>query len=118
LEQESVFVRGTLPDGRAFEVHSQLQESLSLRATAGEFVLDNEHANVVIGFDVAHWLRELDWQEATATSNDTVVVSETSNRALLEAFEAALPGGVALFRDGDGDGELDAKAIQLAVVQP
>jgi uncharacterized protein (DUF2141 family) len=33
---------------------------------------------------------------------------------MLEQFEAALPGGVALFRDQDGDGELDAKPMQLA----
>jgi hypothetical protein len=114
LKDESVFVRGKLPDGRMFEVHSALQESLSLRATAGEFVLDSAHANIVIGFDVALWLSELRWADATETSEDTVMVSRASNRALLDQFEAALPKGIALFRDHDGDGELDDDAMKLA----
>jgi hypothetical protein len=113
-----VLVRGKLPDGRAYEVHSQLQESLSLRATAGEFVLDSQHASVLIGFDVAHWLSELNWEDATAASDGSVVVSASSNADLLAQFEAALPGGVALFRDHDGDGVLDSKPEQLAVTEP
>jgi hypothetical protein len=118
LKTESVLVRGKLSDGRAYEVHSQLQESLSLRATAGDFVLDSKHSSVVIGFDVALWLSELSWDAATNSADGSVSVSETSNRALLEQFEAALPRGIALFRDHDGNGVLDSKPEQLAVTQP
>jgi hypothetical protein len=117
LTKESVLMRGTLPDGRAFELHSQLQDSLDLRATAGEFVLDSEHADVVIGFDLARWLGELRWEDATETTDGSVLVSADSNRALLEQFEAALPSGIALFRDHDGDGKLDAD-MKLAVTEP
>jgi hypothetical protein len=117
LKKESVFVRGKLPDGREFEIHSELQESLSLRATAGEFVLDSNHRSVVIGFDVAHWLSQLSWDDAS-TVDGAVIVSESSNRALLEQFEAALPSGVALFRDHDNNGEMDIAPEQLAVTKP
>lgn len=117
LRSESVLVRGKLADGRAFEIHSALQESLDLRATAGDFVLDSQHRGVLIGFDVAHWLSELSWDSAT-DADDTVIVSEASNRELLEQFEAALPSGVALFRDHDENGELDSEPEQLAVTQP
>jgi hypothetical protein len=113
LEKESILVRGTLADGVTFEIHSQLQESLSLRATAGEFVLDSAHANVVIGFDVARWLRDLTWDDASE-SDGMIVVSASDNAVLLEQFEAALPEGIALFRDHDGDGKLDDKAMQIA----
>jgi len=116
LKTESVLVAGKLPDGRDFEIHSKLQESLSLRATAGEFVLDSNHRSVVIGFDVAHWLSELSWDNAT-TSDGSVIVSESSNRELLEQFEAALPTGVALFRDHDDNGEMDSDPEELAVTK-
>lgn len=117
LTAESVLVSGKLPDGRAYEIHSKLQESLSLHATAGDFVMDSDHNSVVIGFDVARWLRELRWDEATV-SDGSIVISEASNRELLEQFEAALPAGVALFRDRDADGELDPDPEQLAVTAP
>jgi hypothetical protein len=116
LTTESVLVAGKLPDGREFEIHSKLQESLSLRATAGEFVLDSKHRSVVIGFDVAHWLSQLSWDNAT-TSDGSVIVSESSNRELLEQFEAALPTGVALFRDHDDNGEMDSDPEELAVTK-
>jgi len=116
LKTESVLVAGKLPDGREFEIHSKLQESLSLRATAGEFVLDSKHRSVVIGFDVAHWLSQLSWDNAT-TSDGSVIVSESSNRELLGQFEAALPTGVALFRDHDDNGEMDSDPEQLAVTK-
>ena len=117
LQTESVFVRGKLPDGRAFEIHSALQESLNLRATAGDFALDSNHRSVVIGFDVAHWLSELSWDDAT-TFDGSVIVSVLSNRELLEQFEAALPSGVALFRDHDDNGEMDSDPEELAVTKP
>jgi len=116
LKTESVLVRGTLPDGRAYEIHSALQESLNLRATAGDFVLDSNHRSVVIGFDVADWLSELSWDDAT-TTDGSVIVSDSSNAALLAQFEAALPSGVALFRDHDENGEMDSDPEELAVTQ-
>lgn len=114
LQSESVLVLGQLPDGRAFEVHSALNERLSLRATAGDFVLDSKHRSVVIGFDVARWLAELSWDTAV-TTDGSVIVSASSNPELLDQFEAAVPGGVTLFRDHDSDGELDSDPEPLAV---
>lgn len=117
LKNESVLVRGKLPDGRPYEIHSELQESLDLRATAGDFVLDSKHRSVVIGFDVAHWLSELSWDDATAPDG-AVIVSASSNRELLQQFEAVLPRGVALFRDHDNNGEMDSDPEELAVTRP
>lgn len=117
LHSESVLITGRLADGTAFEVHSQLQTRLTLRGSSA-FVLDGEHAGVVIGFDVARWLMQLPWQDAARASQEKIIVDDATNRALLMQFEAALPAGVVLFRDRDGDGELDADPEQIAAVKP
>jgi len=114
LHAESVVLRGQLADGRAFELHSRLQEELVLRATDGDFAIDGAHAAVVIGFDVASWLGGLSWQDADVASDGTVWVDADRNPDLLAQFEAALPDGVALFSDADADGLLDAEPMQLA----
>ena len=114
LRQESIVLRGKLPDGRDFELRSTWQTSVLLRAHDASFVLDGAHAGVVIGFDVAKWLGELDWSQASADGSGRVLVSADQNSALLRSFEQALPLGIALFRDADHDGVLDADHEPIA----
>lgn len=117
LHQESIVLRGKLPDGRAFELRSHLQTSVLLRAHDAGFVLDGAHAGVVIGFDVARWLGALDWSRAEPDDTGLLLVSADKNEALLRSFEQALPLGIALFRDTDHDGTLDAEHAPIADAQ-
>jgi hypothetical protein len=114
LHAESIELHGELPDGRAFELRSSLQTSVLLRAHDANFALDGAHAGVLIGFDVAKWLGELDWTQASADEQGRVLVSAEKNAELLRAFEQELPRGIALFRDSDGDGMLDADHTPIA----
>lgn len=113
LRDESIVLIGTLPDGRAYELRSALETSVLLRAAASGFELDAQHPGVLIGFDVAEWLSEMDWSQASALSGRVLIDAE-HNDALLSAFERALPHGVALFRDANGDGMLDADHTPIA----
>ncbi|MEY4576870.1 MAG: hypothetical protein RL701_1573 [Pseudomonadota bacterium] len=106
LVDHSLLVRGTLADGRNFELLSALALDVTLHADHA-FGLSPEHAGVVIGFDLAHWLEDLAWDQAQAEASGAVVADENSNTELLGAFEARIAGGVGLFRDADNNGLLD-----------
>jgi hypothetical protein len=113
LTGHSLMLAGQLEDGRAFELLSRWSDVLVLRAQQG-FQLDAAQPDVLIGFDLAHWLDGLDWNAAQIDDSGKIVVDDTHNTELLSAFEQRLPGGVALFRDSDGDGMLDHDPVELA----
>ena len=115
LREESIALLGRLPDGRDFELRSALETSVLLRAKGSGFALDGEHAGVVIGFDVGAWLDGMEWSAAQAHAQDgRVLIDAEHNRDFLQRFERALPQGVALFRDADRDGLLDADHTPIA----
>jgi len=114
LRDESIVLRGSLADGRSFELRSASQAQVLLRAREASFLLDDDHSGVLIGFDVAKWLGALDWSEASPDADGSLRVSEAQNEALLREFERALPDGVGLFRDADRDGLLDRDSTPIA----
>jgi hypothetical protein len=114
LAGHSMLIRGLLRDGRRFELRSAFRPELFLRASNAGFELDSQQSGVLIGFDVAAWLDELDWSDREVDTNGVVLADETHNRALLEAFESRVPAGITLFRDADRDGLLDAQPVPLA----
>lgn len=113
LVGHSLWVRGRLPDGRAFELRSALDRALSLRA-AENFELDAAHPDVVIGFDVGIWLEGIDTLQVEADADGSILADETHNPELLDRFESQVLKGVGLFRDRDGDGLMDASPTLLA----
>jgi hypothetical protein len=113
LVQHSMLIEGTLADGSTFSILSDATPTVHLVADTGSFEITKEQPNILIAFDVATWLSGLDWASATRTLG-TVQISATENVALLAQFEANLAQGVALYRDADGDGKLDANPVRLA----
>jgi len=113
LEQHSIMLAGTLADGTPFTLLSAATPTVRLAADAASFEISEEHPQTLITFDVATWLRGLDWAGA-ARSGGVIHISSGENSALLAQFESNLARGVALYRDADGDGRLDANPERLA----
>lgn len=113
LEEHSLLVSGKLADGRDFRVLSALEGELELRADAQGFELDEARAGVVIGFDVASWLGELEWPE-TGEGELVRIDAEHDPEGLAE-FEQRFASGVALFRDAEGDGLLNTRTSEARV---
>ena len=113
LAEHSIMLAGELSNGTKFSLLSSATPTVRLVADAGSFRLDEQHAHTLIAFDVATWLAGLDWSEASLRAG-AIFVSAEENAALLRQFEGNLARGVALYRDQDGDGQLDAAPERLA----
>lgn len=113
LDGQSLFIDGRLADGTPFTIASSATPVLDLRAEGAGFALSAGQADVLFAFDFAAWLEDVDFARAEL-SDGRIVISADSNPELLASFEGKLAAGVALYRDRDGDGMLDADAELLA----
>ncbi len=109
----SILLVGKLADGTPFSILSDAEPSVRLRAAPGGFALSSERKDTLLAFDFATWLRDVDLASAAQVEGE-IVVSASSNSALLAAFESHLAQGVALYLDRDADGALDAAPELLA----
>jgi hypothetical protein len=100
---------GTLPDGRAFEVH--FREEIPI-----ELVLENElvpeEATWLLSFDVAAWL---DIGELEAVSGFPVIVSADTNVGIYSGILARLIYGIQVHEDLDVDGQVDLDERRIDV---
>jgi hypothetical protein len=112
LGEHSILITGTR-DGVPFRIASAVREELLLQADGQDFALDDAQSGVLIGFDVAAWLKDIDLQGADLVEG-TLVVDDAHSAKQLAAFEARIARGVALFRDRDEDGLLDDASSPIA----
>ncbi|HVY25314.1 MAG TPA: hypothetical protein VHB79_02140 [Polyangiaceae bacterium] len=113
LEGHALLLEGTLADGTAFSIVSDATPTVVLSAAAGGFELDAASPDALVAFDFASWLGDIDFDGAQR-KNGELVISVAENSELLAAFDARLASGIALYRDRDADGVLDAKPELLA----
>lgn len=114
LRGRSVLVLGELADGTPFSIASAKEPSFELQATSTGIQLSSAERSLLLAFDFAAWLRAVPFDSATR-SEGLIVIDDVNNPDLLEAFEAALSAGVALYRDPDADGVLDDDSELLAL---
>lgn len=108
----SLLLSGALADGTPFRISSRRAPTLRLLADENNFELSSDESHLLVAFDVAAWLADVDLAAAERTLG-TISISEDHNPALLTAFEANLASGVELYRDA-GDGKLHESAKRLA----
>lgn len=113
LEGRSVLIEGHLADGTAFHVVSAVSLTVALAPDDASFELSESDAQLLMAFDFSEWLKDLDFESAKRDETG-IRISEDENPDLLTAFEEALPRGVLLYRDRDGDGRLDQDAELVA----
>lgn len=113
LERHSIMLAGELADGTPFTLLSAATPRVRLSADARNFAITEKQPQTLIAFDVAQWLTNLDWAEATRVDG-AIRISADDNPALLAQFESNLGRGIALYRDADGNGKLDDPPLRLA----
>ena len=122
LAGATVLVTGTLVDGTPFVIRSARAGTLTVGEVAGHFRVTADAPGLLLGFDVATWLRDLDLASATPGGDGVIRVDAQNDPLRLAAFEAALARGAELFRDlnqnGEVDGPEDALLARGSVVTP
>jgi hypothetical protein len=113
LEGHSILLAARLEDGTFVRILSAATPRLNLVPDRASFELGDGEPDLLMTFDFAAWLDDLDFEGATRVEG-SIEVSERVNPELLAVFEANLPRGVALYRDRDGDGRLDQNPERLA----
>jgi len=113
LARHSIMLAGALSDGTPFTLLSASTPRVRLLADAGSFEISAQSSRTLIAFDLAAWLADLNWEQA-ARVDGVIHISTDENAALLAQFEGQLARGIALYRDEDGDGQLDAQPERLA----
>ncbi|HYP88661.1 MAG TPA: hypothetical protein VEQ59_10915 [Polyangiaceae bacterium] len=113
LRGHSVVVEGELADGTVFVLESDLAPLVRLQGGANGFEISDEAPYALLAFDFATWLGGVDWATASLEAGRIRIDAE-SNTEILRSFESQLASGVALYRDRDGDGVLDAAPVLLA----
>lgn len=103
----SVYLAGTTAAGRAFVVRSESTETTTVSATSENFELSPDLGGLFLGFDIAVWLAGVDLDNAVVNKEGVIVLDANNNTALLDTFESNLAKGVALFRDQNGNGQID-----------
>lgn len=107
LGELSILLEGTLLDGSAFSLGSAARREVLVQSTPPGFALDGVRSALLVGFDVATWLRSPNIADAERELDGSVRIDAAHNPALLQSFEAALAPGIELYRDRDADAVLD-----------
>ncbi len=116
LGSHSVLVLGERTDGTPFELRYPEHDELELAAESGG--LEPAAQPLLLSFDVATWLRDVDLDVATLEADETILIDEAHNLPLLQRFELNLACSLELFADEDEDGQLTEGEPRLARCAP
>lgn len=113
LAGHSILIELTLPDGTDARIESDFEGAVSLAALSDGFDMDAQHADLLVAFDVATWLDGIGLDQAQG-SEGVFVVNATEHSDVLAAFEARLAAGIALYRDPQESGQVEADSERIA----
>jgi len=80
---------------------------------SGAFALSVADGPLFLGFDVASWLAGLDIDSGDLTSGQ-VLIDAANNATLSAQFAQNVAGGIELYRDANGNGQVDAGELPVA----
>ena len=107
LDDASIVIVGRRVDGTVVLVRSRRTPEVDTRSRGAPFALSEAANAVLLSFDVARWLAGVDVDAATIGTDGRAVIDDSQNRAQLDAFEANVEAALALYRDLDGNGQLE-----------
>jgi len=113
LDGHSLLLTGHRADGVPFRIRSRDKRELELRSRGAPFGLGEGSRSMIMAFDAGAWLHGIDLASAVPNAQGEVLIDQGSERALLATFEANLADSLALFRDVDADGALDASDLEV-----
>lgn len=114
LEGHSILVRGTTPDGVAFEIRHE--ESVLLEFN-GRFTLRPATQSLFAVFELNHWLTPEQLEEAHDGESEDIVISDDSQSDLLDDFLEALEESGILVRDENNDGVLQDDELDFPLAR-
>lgn len=112
LRGNSIVLRGERADGTPFLLTHPEDDDLELEATHG--VIQALDRTLLLSFDVAIWMQDVDLDSATVGDDGVIHINAGENVALLDRFELNLECSLELYADGDGNGSVDAADQLLA----
>jgi hypothetical protein len=118
LSGRSIAVAGELADGAPFLLVSGFEGRVAVPAVDTSFALSEAQAAMLLGFDLAAWLEGIDLDAVPREDDGSIVIDAERTPELVALFDAALPVGLELYRDRDGDGRLDENPELLARGSP
>jgi hypothetical protein len=109
LEGYSIYVSGERADKTPFQLRSRLTSEADIRAPAGKsFRIKSATSALIIGFDLGMWLRDIDLDSLQTPMDGTILIDDAHEQDSLAIFEQHVDKAMALFRDQNHDGALDA----------
>jgi hypothetical protein len=119
LVDHSMVVTGQRSDDLPYTISSRATPELELRSRGEPFDLSEAHNQLVLAFDAAAWLADVDLDAAVEDDDDDddddhITIDDDNNRDLLRVFEAAVVRSLELYGDEDGDGRADEDEDVLA----
>jgi hypothetical protein len=105
-DDTAIYLVGSSASGTKFVLRSALTGTVSVSAIGESFELREDLGGLFMGFDLAKWFRGVDLTDADVTG-DTIVIDTTNNADLLTLFEANVADGIELYRDVNGNGQVD-----------
>jgi hypothetical protein len=112
LRGNSIVLRGERADGTPFLLTHPEDEDLELEALGG--AIEAIDRTLLLSFDVATWMRDIDLDGATLGDDGVIHINAGENTALLDRFEVNLECSLELYADGNGNGSVDAADQLLA----
>jgi hypothetical protein len=117
LNEVAVYVGGTRRDGRRFVIRSERNDTLELRGRGGSFSIEPTLVGLFVGFNMQLWLNGVDIDGAIAGPDNVVRIEKGRNEAQLEVFERNVATAAKLFKDRNGDGQLNSdESVDTAAV--
>ena len=107
LADHSVVLTGTRADGTPFMLMHAEQDELEVVADDGSFEVEDGGPRLLLAFDVAAWMGDVDLANAEVDADGTIRIDDTRNPTLHAAFDLSLECSLDLYFDRDDDGALN-----------
>lgn len=118
LSDHSVVLKGKRADGVSFTLaHPEQDELEIIHQVSGTFDVGPSEDPLLLSFDVAILLKDVDFETADIAPDGTIRIDEHNNRELLDDFEYNLECALTLYADADNNGELDSSDRLLATCE-
>jgi hypothetical protein len=117
LATHSIVLRGRRADGTPFLLTHPEQDELELAARETAFAVDSGAADLLLSFDVAVWMEDVDL-DAAEIADGVIRIDAENNRTLLDAFERNLECSLELYADEDDDSTVSTPDPLLASCAP
>jgi hypothetical protein len=122
LADASIWLKGSLPDGRPFSIQMDLNERISLKTISESVTLGANIKDLLITFDFATWITADTLAKLQDISGDEVIITPKTPDAssILSALKKGIKEAIKLTPDANKDGRSQAneRAQTLAESEP